>query len=57
MVELTCKVCDDTTVACDEDVVSVTCSYCSMIDLVGKLGELSDEEVETLANSNVRGVA
>jgi len=28
MIELTCKVCDDVTIACDEDVVSVTCSDC-----------------------------
>jgi len=33
MVELTCKKCDDVTIACDEDVVSVTCGLCSMIDL------------------------
>ena len=28
MIELTCKVCDDVTIACDEGVVSVTCSTC-----------------------------
>jgi len=28
MVNLTCKVCESTTIACDEDVVSVTCSDC-----------------------------
>ena len=28
MIELTCKVCEDVTIACDEDVVSVTCSDC-----------------------------
>ena len=28
MIELTCKICDDVTIACDEDVVSVTCSDC-----------------------------
>ena len=33
MVELTCKKCDDVTIACDEGVVSVTCGLCSMIDL------------------------
>ena len=37
MVELTCKVCDDTTVACDEDVVSVTCGTCSMVDVRNEL--------------------
>jgi len=35
MVELTCKVCDDTAVACDEDVVSVTCSSCVNDILMG----------------------
>ena len=33
MVELTCKKCDDVTIACDEGVVSVTCGLCSMIDV------------------------
>ena len=33
MIELTCKICDDVTIKCDEDVVSVTCSMCSMIDV------------------------
>ena len=33
MIELTCKKCDDVTIACDEGVVSVTCGLCSMIDL------------------------
>ena len=28
MINLTCKKCDDVTIACDEDVVSVTCSTC-----------------------------
>ena len=32
MIELMCKKCDDV-VACDEDVVSVTCGLCSMIDV------------------------
>ena len=41
MVELTCKVCDDTAVACDEDVVSVTCSMCSMIDVNVELLEVA----------------
>ena len=33
MIDLTCKVCDDVTIACDEGVVSVTCGLCSMIDV------------------------
>ena len=33
MIELTCKKCDDVTIACDEGVVSVTCSMCVMIDV------------------------
>ena len=33
MIALTCKKCDDVTMMCDEDTVSVTCSLCSMIDL------------------------
>ena len=33
MIELTCKICDDVTIKCDEGVVSVTCPLCSMIDL------------------------
>ena len=33
MKNLTCKICDDVTIKCDEDVVAVTCSMCSMIDL------------------------
>ena len=33
MIDLTCKKCDDVTIACDEGTASVTCSLCSMIDL------------------------
>ena len=33
MNNLTCKICDDVTMTCDEGVVSVTCSLCSMIDV------------------------
>ena len=33
MKELTCKVCDDVKILCDEGVVSVTCSMCVMIDV------------------------
>ena len=39
MNDLTCKKCDDVTIACDDDVVSVTCSYCSMLDVVNELGK------------------
>ena len=38
MIELTCKKCDDVTIACDEGGVSVTCGLCSMID-VGALND------------------
>jgi len=41
MINLTCKVCDDVTIACDEDVVSVTCSMCSMIDIDVELLEVA----------------
>ncbi len=34
MKELTCKKCDDVTVACDEGVVSVTCSMCVLKAMV-----------------------
>ena len=40
MIDLTCKVCDDVTIACDEDVVSVTCGLCSMVDV--KMEVLND---------------
>ena len=33
MIELTCKKCDEATIMCDEDVTSVTCSLCVMIDV------------------------
>ena len=33
MIELMCKKCDDV-VACDEDTIAVTCSMCSMMDLM-----------------------
>ena len=33
MIELTCKICDDVTIKCDEDTVAVTCSMCSMVDV------------------------
>ena len=41
MVALTCKKCDDVTIMCDEDVVSVTCSMCCMIDLNVELLEVA----------------
>ena len=56
MNDLNCKKCDKPTGNHDEDVVAVTCSLCSMLDVIVKLGELSDEEVEALANGQV-GVA
>ena len=37
MIELTCKICDDVTIACDEGVVSVTCGLCSMADVRNEL--------------------
>ena len=40
MIELTCKKCDDVTSLCDDDVVSVTCSMCSMVDV--KMEVLND---------------
>ena len=33
MNELSCKKCDNVTILCDENVVSVTCSKCVMIDV------------------------
>ena len=33
MIELMCKKCDDV-VTCDEETIAVTCSMCSMIDLM-----------------------
>ena len=56
MIELTCKKCDDVTILCDEGVTAVTCSLCSMLDVITELGKLSDEEVEALANTEM-GVA
>ena len=45
MNELTCKKCDDTTVMCDEGVTAVTCSMCSMIDVVSLLSECDSNEI------------
>jgi len=41
MIELTCKICDDVTMECDEGVVSVTCSMCSMADVRNELLEVA----------------
>jgi len=35
MIELTCKVCDDETMMCDEGVVAVTCSTCVNETIMG----------------------
>ena len=40
MIELTCKICDDVTIKCDEGVVSVTCGTCSMVDVRDELLEV-----------------
>ena len=52
MNELNCKKCDTPT-TCDEEAVAITCSKCSMLDVIGLIeviGSLSDEEIEALAN-------
>ena len=56
MTNLNCKKCDKVTTGHDDDVVAVTCSLCSMLDVITELGKLSDEEVEALANTEM-GVA
>jgi len=57
MNELNCKKCDTPTGNNhDDDVVAITCSMCSMMDVITTLGKLSDEEVDALANGTV-GVA
>ena len=35
MIELTCKVCDEETMMCDEGVVNVTCSGCVNDIIIG----------------------
>ena len=58
MNELNCKKCDTPT-TCDEEAVAITCSKCSMLDVIGLIegiGSLSDEEIEALANEKI-GVA
>ena len=39
MNELNCKKCDKPT-TCDEEAVAITCSMCSMIDVVGLLKDM-----------------
>ena len=56
MNDLNCKKCDKVTTGHDDDVVAVTCSFCSMLDVITELGKLSDEEVDALANGEV-GIA
>ena len=46
MNDLNCKRCDRNTGPHDDDVTAVTCSFCSMIDVISVLGKLSDEELE-----------
>ena len=41
MIELTCKICDDVTIKCDEGTIAVTCSLCSMIDIRDELLEVA----------------
>ena len=57
MNDLNCKKCDKPTGDHDDDVVAVTCSLCSMLDVIVKLGELSDEEIDTLANGTIVGIS
>ncbi len=40
MNDLNCKKCDKVTTGHDDDVVAVTCSMCSMIDVVGLLKDM-----------------
>ena len=56
MNDLYCKKCDKVTTGHDDDVVAVTCSLCSMLGVISALGELSDEEIDALANGEV-GIA
>ena len=57
MNDLNCKKCDKVTTGNDDDVVAVTCSMCSMLDVITTLGKLSDEEVDALANGTVVGIS
>jgi len=44
------------TVVCDEEATAITCSLCSMIDVVNELGKLSDEELEAITSTKM-GIA
>jgi ribosomal protein S27E len=57
MNDLNCKKCDKVTTGHDDDVVAVTCSLCSMVDVISELGKLSDEELEALSNVSQIGIA
>jgi len=41
MVALTCRVCDDVEMICDEGTVAVTCSMCSMVDVRNEMLEVA----------------
>ena len=56
MNDLNCKKCDKVTTGHDDDVVAVTCSFCSMIDIVNEIGKLSDEELEAITSTKM-GIA
>ena len=56
MNDLNCKKCDDVTITCDDDVTAVTCSLCSMLDVINELGKMSDEEIHALTNGPI-GIA
>ena len=45
MNNLNCKVCDTPTGSHDDDVVAVTCSICSMVDVVSLLKDMDSEIV------------
>ena len=44
MNELNCKKCDKPTV-CDEEAAAITCSLCSMIDVVELMSECDTNEI------------
>ena len=44
MIELKCKKCDTPT-ACDEEAVAITCSLCSMLDVMGLLKDMDSNIV------------
>ena len=58
MNELNCKKCDKVTIACDEGVVSVTCSKCVMLDSLNFIdGLMSDDGTIIKLDSNLVGEA